>query len=91
MLKSKLLLFKFSSSVPSFYNLLDTVEDLALVAGLEPLQSLGFEFKLFDLEHVVSLEPIFEVFGLLALLFDFGLDLRGFDRDFHLFQSFVTM
>ena len=91
MLESQLLLFEFASSVTPLDNLLDTVEDLALVTGLQPLKRLGFEFQLFNFEHIVSLEPVLEVLCLLALLVYFSLDFCEFVGGFHLLQNFVSM
>lgn len=52
---------------------------------------MGFEFQLFDFEHIVSLEPVLEVLCLLALLVYFSLDFCEFVGGFHLFQNFVSM
>jgi len=55
------------------------------------LKRLGFEFQLFDFEHIVSLEPVLEVFCLLALLFHFSLDFCEFFGGFYLLKNFVSM
>ena len=89
LLQSQLLLFEFASSITSLNDLFDAIEDLALVPCLKPLESLGFEFQFFDLEHIVGLESIFEVLRLLSFHLNFGLDLGCFGSSFNFFQSFV--
>jgi hypothetical protein len=90
-LESLLLFFQLAGLVALLYDLLNLIEHLALVTGLEPLECLCLKLLLLYLQDIIGLVPVLEVFSLFVLLINLGLDFSCPSCSFNLLQNFISV
>ena len=90
-LESLLLFFQLAGLVALLYDLLNLIEHLALVTGLEPLECLCLKLLLLYLQDIIGLVPVLEVFSLFVLLINLGLDFSLPSCSFNLLQNFISV